>query len=227
MKITALGLIVALAIPAGTSLAGHAAAQQPAQDSQQDSLAAAARRSRENKGARPKAARVWDNDNIPNNPESVSVVGQDAAAAGTPSDTAASGATNAGPSAAPSPGSSKTDASAPVTSAPGAPDQTAAAKQSTTADKNAGLQAELAAAKDQLQSLTVDLDILKRKFTLDQEVYYGKPNYAADKDGAASLKDEQDQIDAKQQEIADAQKKIDDLQSRIEAAASSADKPKT
>ena len=39
-------------------------------------------------------------------------------------------------------------------------------------------------------------------------MFYGKPNYAADKAGAASLQDEQDQIDAKQQEMIAAQRSL-------------------
>ena len=238
MKIAGWGLIVALAIPAGTTLAGPAPSRQTAQDSQQDSLAAASRRARESKSAQPKAARVWDNDNIPNNPGAVSVVGQESPGNSGTSDIAAS------PSPSPAPGSGsgsgKPDASVTPTPTPapapasgsGSSDSSGAAKPaaagspSEASGKQSALQADLAAAKDQLQSLTTDLDILKRKFTLDQQVYYGKPDYAADKAGAASLHDEQDQIDAKQQEIADAQKKINDLQSGIESAANSADKQK-
>jgi hypothetical protein len=231
MKIAGWGLIVALAIPAGTALAGPATAQ----DSQQDSLAAAARRARESKNAQPKAPKVWDNDNMPNNPAGVSVVGQETPAPGDAANTAPGAVPGSGSvSAAAKPGASATTTPPPA-SAPGSegPDQNAAAKpaaggsSSAASDDKSALQADLAAAKDQLQSLTTDLDILKRKFTLDQQVYYGKPDYAADKADAASLHDEQDQIDAKQQEIADAQKKISDLQSSIESAANSADKPKS
>lgn len=69
--------------------------------------------------------------------------------------------------------------------------------------------AELDAAKQQIQSLKTDLDILQRKLTLDQQSYYGKPNYESDKEGAAGLNAEQTEINAKQQEIDDLQKKID------------------
>jgi DNA repair exonuclease SbcCD ATPase subunit len=72
--------------------------------------------------------------------------------------------------------------------------------------------ADLAAAKDQLQTLQNDLEILQRKFTLDQQSSQSKPGYSLDNSGAENLKDEQDQIDAKQQEISDAQKRIEDLQ---------------
>jgi len=80
------------------------------------------------------------------------------------------------------------------------------------------LDADLAAAKDQLLTLQNDLDILQRKFTLDQQSFLGKPGYSLDNSGAANLKDEQDQIDAKQQEISDQQKKIEDLQTKPDAA---------
>ena len=63
------------------------------------------------------------------------------------------------------------------------------------------------------------MDLLTRKYALDQQTYYGKTNYAADKDGAAKLKDEQDQIDAKKQEVADAQKKIDELTAKLNEGA--------
>ncbi|MGH9701234.1 MAG: hypothetical protein ACRD5R_13830 [Candidatus Acidiferrales bacterium] len=82
---------------------------------------------------------------------------------------------------------------------------------------------DLAAAKDHLQTLQTDLDLLQRTFTLDQQSYYGKPDYASDADGAAKLKGEQTSIDAKQQEIEDAQKKIGDLQAQFNTA--SAPKP--
>ena len=90
------------------------------------------------------------------------------------------------------------------------------------ADKDA-IAKDLAAAKDHLQSLQTDLDLLQRTYTLDQQSYYGKPDYSSDTDGAAKLKGEQAGIDAKQQEIEDAQKKIGDLQSQFNAA--SAPKP--
>jgi len=92
-------------------------------------------------------------------------------------------------------------------------------------DKSA-IQADLAAAKEQLQSLKTDLDIAQRKYGLDQQMYYGKPDYASDKAGAAALQDEQNQIDAKQQEIADEQKKIDDLQAQLQSAGGDNTTPK-
>jgi hypothetical protein len=87
-----------------------------------------------------------------------------------------------------------------------------------TAEERAAILADIETAKQQLDSAKADLDILQRKYTLDQQAYYVKPDYASDKAGAAALKDEQDQIDGKQQGVADAQKKIDDLQAQLQAA---------
>jgi hypothetical protein len=66
-----------------------------------------------------------------------------------------------------------------------------------------------------LATIKVDLDLLQRTYTLDSQMYYIKPDYASDTDGAAKLKDEQDQIAAKQQEMDDEQKKIDDLNAEL------------
>jgi hypothetical protein len=83
------------------------------------------------------------------------------------------------------------------------------------------IQSNLDAAKQELESLKTDLDILQRKYTLDEQDYLRNPNHPSDKAGAAALEDEQNQISDKQQAIADAQKKIADLQARLDAAAAS------
>ena len=72
----------ALAPLAAALLAGSA----PAQD-QDNSVAAAARRAREQKKEQPKAAHVYDNDTLPST-GGVNVVGQQPAAAGSTSETA-------------------------------------------------------------------------------------------------------------------------------------------
>jgi peptidoglycan hydrolase CwlO-like protein len=56
-------------------------------------------------------------------------------------------------------------------------------------------------------------------------MYYIKPDYASDTDGAAKLKDEQDQIAAKQQEMDDVQKKIDDLNAELSKLPAAATPP--
>ena len=163
------------------------------QSSSQDSLPAAARRAREQKKDQQKPARVWDNDNIPKKADEITILN------------------------GPQTDAAQNDSAA----APGDNKQAASAAKDTSADKRAKLEADLAAAKDNLQTLQNDLDILKRKFALDQQTYYGKPNYSTDKDGASALSDEQSQIDAKQLDMGAAQQKIADLQAQVNALAES------
>jgi hypothetical protein len=183
MKLAKWGLATLLASPLAIAPAVPAQSQDTAQSGQQDSLAAAARRAREEKKEEPKAARVWDNDNIPSAPGAVSVVGDTSSA----SDAAASDQ--------------------------GAQNQKQAAN-SNDKDK-AAKSAEIDSDNHELSSLKTDLDISERKLVLDQQMYYGKPDYSSDKAGAAALKDEQDQIALKQQAIDDLQKKIDALGSQV------------
>ncbi len=83
------------------------------------------------------------------------------------------------------------------------------------AGSRAAIERSIANAKDKLATIKVDLDLLQRTYTLDSQMYYIKPDYASDADGAAKLKDEQDQIAAKQQEMDEEQKKIDDMNAEL------------
>jgi hypothetical protein len=83
------------------------------------------------------------------------------------------------------------------------------------------IEGDLNAAKANLQTFKVDLDLLQRKYSLDQQTYYGKPEYSSDKAGAAALASEKSQIDSKQQDIADAEKKVADLQAQLDTASKS------
>jgi hypothetical protein len=194
MKIAPLSLGILLILPVGFA-AGQSQTPPPPppqQDAQSSStsLAEAAKRAREAKKDEQKPAHVWDNDTVPKAGAQISVVGEapagvDDSAAGAAADNSANGAT-----AAKSP--SKT----------GGEDKTA-------------LKSQLADAKERLSTLKTDLDLLERTYTLDSQMYYGKPDYSSDKEGAAKLKDEQDQIAAKQQEMDDQQKKIDELETEL------------
>jgi len=92
-----------------------------------------------------------------------------------------------------------------------------AVKPVVAAAHNPSLESDLNAAKEELKNLQTDLDLLRRKNTLDSATYYGKPDYSSDTEGASQIKDEQDQIAAKQQAVDDQQKKVDDLQAQLEA----------
>ena len=206
MKIAHWSLGILLVMPMGIA-AGQA--QPPAQDAQApaptDSLAAAAKQAREAKKDQPKSARVWNDDTIPKSNAAISVVGQ------TPNDNA--GAAAAGDAAAAAPAAAANgSAGAGGGAAAGGGDRKA-------------LEGSIANAKEKLATIKVDLDLLQRTYTLDSQMYYIKPDYASNTDGAAKLKDEQDQIAAKQQEMDDEQKKIDDLNaelSKLPAAAAPA-----
>jgi hypothetical protein len=201
MRIACSGLLILLALPAGI-----ASAQQPPQQ-QTDSIAEAARRSRELKKEQAKPAKVWDNDTMPVKLGGVNVVGPSAPSGDAPGNQPAA--------------SAQTTAGAPESSAP---------KSSAKSGKDIkALQASLAAAKDQLQLVKTEVDILQRKYNLDSQMYYGKPNYAADTDGAAKLADEKSQIDAKQAEVDAAQRKVDAIETELKESGAGSDSstPKT
>ncbi len=163
---------------------------------QEDPLAAAAAKAREQQKKDGKAPKVWSNDNLPT-AGGISVVGQTPAAA----------------------------AAADSARAPGTAPEARANSPELSRDQLAGLYGNLESAKQEIASLKTDLDISQRKYVLDQQSYYGQTDYASDKAGAAALSDEKDQIDAKQQEIADAQKHLDDLQAQLAAATTSSSAP--
>jgi type I restriction-modification system DNA methylase subunit len=87
-----------------------------------------------------------------------------------------------------------------------------------SAGGTAAIDADLNTAKANLQNFKVDLDLLQRKYALDQQTYYGKPEYSSDTAGAADLASEKNQIDSKQQEITNAERKVADLQAQLDAA---------
>jgi len=189
MRIACSGLLLLLALPVGMA----SAQQQQPPPQQADSIAEAARRSREQKKEQPKPAKVWDNDTMPTKPGGVNVVGP----------------------SSPSSDASGNPPAANAQAAASAPEASAAKSGEKSGKDIKALQASLAAAKDQLQAVKTELDILRRKFNLDSQMYYGKPNYVADTEGAAKLADEKSQIDAKQQEVDTAQKKVSQLEEEL------------
>ena len=163
---------------------------------QDDSLAAAARRAQDKKAQQAnssKPAKVWDNDNLPDTPGAINVIGPDQP----PADSSAMPGNNAA-------------------NPPAVDPKTAAANRSAA-------EGDLASAKNKLADLKADLDVMQRKYEMDQSSYYGKTNYAADKDGAAALASEKADIDDKLDEVATAEKQLAELQSKVDTA--SADKP--
>lgn len=152
---------------------------------QKPSLADIARRIREQKKGQVKSARVWDNDSIPKTPNAVSVVGQ---------------AVEEPPAEA-----------AKLTEA-----KSAATKDSDQASKDvAETQAAILDAKNNLANLQTDLDLLQRQYSLDQQQFYGKPDFASDKEGKVKLDAEAAQVDAKRQEVQDQQQRIAELEQKL------------
>jgi hypothetical protein len=138
---------------------------------------------------------VWNDDTIPKSNGAISVVGQ------TPADDSANAAAATG------------DAANAATSATGSAG--AGGGAAAGAGNQRALETSIQNAKDKLATTKVDLDLLQRTYTLDSQMYYIKPDYASDANGAAKLKDEQDQIAAKQQEMDEEQKKIDDMEAEL------------
>ncbi len=187
MKITrwGVGMLVLLAVGVGPVRAQQAA--PPASDAN----AATAEASKKSGDDKPKRARVWDNDNIPKAGDEISVVGQTSSATQD-----SSAATGAGASAISSnPDDKKIDR--------------------IEAEPKADREARLEAAKAKVDNLKKDLDLLQRKLDLDSQMYFSKPDYASDKDGAQKIKDEHDGVQAKQDEVDAAQKELDELQAAL------------
>src|ERR1700733_16242196 len=210
MKIAYWGLGILLVMPLCGVAGQQQSSQQSTQQAQADPVAEAARRAREQKKDEAKPSHVWNNDDIPKT-NGVSVVGETAAAGADASAGDAGG--NAGNSTAGS-----TTGTTTGTANGAAPAAGAAAGQGAGSEKTGAIAAELAAAKEHLQSLQTDLDIAQRKYVLDQQTYLSNPQHENDAAGGAALKDEEDQIAAKQQEIIDAGKKIEEIKERLGAS---------
>jgi len=164
--------------------AGSALAQD-----QDNSVAAAARRAQEAKKDQPKAAKVWDNANLPST-GGVNVVGQQPPAAGS---------------------NGATDSTATTV-------QAAEAKPAPTKAEIAAMNSDLDKAKQRLADLKADLDLAQRKFALDQSTYQSNPNHVNDRAGAASLDAEKSDIDAKAEAVAVAEKALASAQAKVDEA---------
>lgn len=165
--------------------------QGQSQRPQQQSVAEAAKKAKEQQKNAPKAQTVWTNDSIGSVQGTVNVMGQSSAAQSA-SQTAAGAA--AGTTAS------------KVTAA-----------QTASAGDLAKLQSQLADAKNTLASAKTDLDIAQRKYDLDAAQYYSTPNYSADKQGQTTLDGEKSAIATKKQAADAAQKAVDNLTKQIKA----------
>lgn len=188
MKMGRWGIVLAgIVTMAGIAAARPQAAEKPLQS---DSAATAARKSREQKKADTKTARVWDNDNIGMPAGGVEVVGPDSIAPAT--DANAGGATG-----------NQTAAAAPAAISP---------------EELAHAQAALKEAQDKIAELKQQIDLSQRKYNLDAAMYYGKPEYEADKDGQKAINQEKGSLNDKKRQLQLTQQMLAELQAKIGTA---------
>lgn len=177
MRHTTIVRTLALIFPLACSFALPLAAQ----DSQNTSVAEAARRSREQKNASTKPATVITNDTLTPAP---------ASAPATNAPTGQQSAVTAEGVAAP-PGSTTSDQNAP-----------------SAADEAEQKKKDVEALKQQVAALQGEVDLAQRSLVLDQDAYYSKPDFSNDKDGKAKLDAEQADLKQKQDDLAQLKAKL-------------------
>jgi hypothetical protein len=166
-------------------LAGMPVAQ--AQGNQDQSVAEAARKAREQKKTAGKPEKVITNDTLkPATPGSV----QDATAA-----KESMPGTNAETSG---------DATADAASATGA-------AKGPSEDEIAKKKAEIAALKQEVADKAKEVDLQQRTLTLANESYYSKPDFSKDPDGKAKLDAMQSDLAQKKDELAKLKAKLKEL----------------
>lgn len=153
------------------------------------SVAEAARRAREQKKNSTKPTRTLTNDNLPSAP-------------------AGSAEPAAAPTVADEANTPANDQRKPA--AEGAPGKGAAAEQADTAAKKQAQEAALKRAKAELAQAQGELDVLQRKAALDSDAYYAKADYARDREGQARL-------DAGAQQVNDKKSLVEQLKAKVAA----------
>jgi hypothetical protein len=172
--------VIALTLPLAWSLSGLLATQVAAQDSQDTSVAEAARRAQDQKKSTPRSPKVITNDNLPAAPK--------------PDATTPSGTQT--PDAA--------TQSAPAADAAAAP---AAGTDAKVGD--AAANPEVAALKRQIADQQKEVELLLRLHALDQDAFLANPDHAKDPQGRAKLDTQQEEIHAKVAELAALKAKLD------------------
>jgi len=170
MRHTTIARTLAFILPLVFSLALPMAAQ----DSQNTSVAEAARRSREQKKASAKPAPIITDDTLTPAPAS---------------------------SPANPPAGQQSAVTAPGASAPAGnntPDENAA----SAADAAEKKKKDVEALKQEVAALQGEVDLVQRSLSLDQDAFYSKPNFSNDKDGKAKLDAEQADLKQKQDNLA-------------------------
>ena len=164
------------------------------QDSQ--SVAEAARRSREQKKAQAKPARVITEDDVK---------------PAIPADTAPSpaGVTNA-----------------PAATAPAAPTPAGSSTTPDSKDEKAPKESkEVTALKEQIKQVQNDLDLLQREQSLEQDSYFANPDYVHNTAGKAKLDALKQQVSDKQQELDGLKARLAELQASQASSTTTPRKP--
>jgi hypothetical protein len=164
-------------------------APQDTQPTQTDTVADAARRAREQKGAATKASKVITDDDLDNKHPKPGAEGLNVGA----------------PPALDSQPPSQVAVSAVIAS------DAASAAATTDATPKAGESREVADLREALAQLQKQYDLMQRELSLDQDAFYSKPDYSADKAGLAKVASEK-------QHTADKQQELEALKARLAAA---------
>jgi len=177
--------VIALTLPLALSLSGLLATQAAAQDSQDTSVADAARRAQEQKKVTPKPSKLITNDNLP-------AAAKSDAATTPPPDSSTQVATTTEAAAAP----------AAATASP----STGAAPSD-----NASANPEVAALKRQIADQQKEIDLLLRLYALDQDAFLANPDHAKDAQGKGKLDAQQEELHAKVVALAAVKAKLDSI----------------
>jgi hypothetical protein len=172
--------VIALTLPLAWSLSGLLATQVAAQDSQDTSVAEAARRAQDQKKSTPRSPKVITNDNLPAAPK---------------------------PDATTPSGTQTPDAA--TQSAPAADSAAAPAAGTDAKVGDAAANPEVAALKRQIADQQKEVDLLLRLHALDQDAFLANPDHAKDPQGRAKLDTQQEEIHAKVTELAALKAKLD------------------
>jgi hypothetical protein len=188
---------IALTLPLALSLFGTLATRVAAQDSQDTSVADAARRAQEQKKVTPKPAKLITNDNLPASPNADASTTPSASAAAASADTTQAAPADTTP--APAAGAAQTDSASP--------------------------NPEVAALKRQIADQQKEVDLLLRLYALDQDAFLANPDHARDAQGKAKLDAQQEELHAKVAALAAVKAKLDSVAPGESAKASAPPKP--
>jgi hypothetical protein len=179
------------------------AAMAQSQDAQSQSIADAARRSRDLKKNSAKSSRVITDDDL------------------------AKKNTQPGEQGAPSEAQPTAETQPPTAEAPAATETTATATPpaDANAEDHSAEARELGRLKAELAQAQKELDLDQRELALDQDTHFSNPDYQHDDTGKAKLARDQQQINDKQQEIDRLKTRIAALQELLNRAKAAASAP--